>query len=1138
MTLLRRFRTLKTTEPSEPRDSIGEIGLTLIAKPREDTKVEAPLPASPKLILSSVVFVHGFLGHPKKTWAAPGDRTTPPTYWPREKVPQSLPQARVWAFGYDTKLSHPLRSGSQNTVYGEGKELVAILDDVRRGNEKLLPIIFVAHSLGGIVVKQALRYSEKCKEHQANQSLGLANPNTIATLLPNSAELEQLRDEFLPMARKKQWSITSFQEQRGVPFLNGRLVADQVSSCLGDRDVERTRAIDKNHMEMCKFSAEDPEYGKVDQTLRYTWETFTSKSAQVNTVAPPGRITPFVQTNQLERITEEQKKRFLSTLRWPEMNSRENSIESPSLDTVQWIFGENLKESDVRKSFRQWLQSADALFWIRGKAGSGKSTLMKFLVHEKRTMKHLVVWNPSVRILHFFFIEVGTSPLQRQIEGCLRSLLYQLLIADGVMLENILRSQPSLRQKASEHDWSIEDLQRTLINALRMSKTTFCLFIDEIKNDSQFSAAEALLALAHTQGVKVCVSSREENSLSALSLYPSLRIQDLTYGGINAYIREKLHPSLTELHELQNGVASQKVRDMVNTLTVKSDGVFLWAVMAVENILQGIRDGDSFQILRKGTDEFAPSLDALYQQMWSRRNDNNPKQQRESAELFWLMLNSRELQWWPRWFIGNLFSTNIHLRQAFEDFIQSKRTPTKQYVQALMQEHQKWLLARSAGLIEITSRSLTQASNDSTFFTPGNYTVRFIHRSVREFLLSTPSGRAILDRDTRTSQEKWSNMLRGLKTTVMFTGVCRILPCQGFLEGSTSLPRHPRSGAFDFFTKVLPSHVIRGHISDDDELRLLNELEYATHAMSGSLELQWILLVCAATYGSWKYVSQKNGQRLENLADADKTQLLFAACANWRNVITNIIPDEESWGKATLDCSEELIHLKPFLRAVHCIRYVLSAGADANATFSTDGPEKNTTPFCCMLREILHASLEIEFTHKDGTYMESPRVVELGRFYSEVGSFIDFWTEHQADLSGRVILRTGGCDKIWKRLAIVSWTFDFQIPVVWIVEYMRRRRAFWTAPWQKSTSSGADNRPCSIKCIAMGRFRMTKKKFNTTENDVGLRLGAAFEELLLRPWQNQNGWLFRVLILNYIEGKAIRLRERSYPLPPRLGIRL
>jgi hypothetical protein len=42
-----------------------------------------------------------------------------------------------------------------------------------------------------------------------------ANPDTIATLLPNSPELEQLRDEFLPMDRKHQWVIISFQEHRG-----------------------------------------------------------------------------------------------------------------------------------------------------------------------------------------------------------------------------------------------------------------------------------------------------------------------------------------------------------------------------------------------------------------------------------------------------------------------------------------------------------------------------------------------------------------------------------------------------------------------------------------------------------------------------------------------------------------------------------------------------------------------------------------------------------------------------------------------------------------------------------------------------------------------------------------------------------
>lgn len=210
-----------------------------------------------------MVFVHGFTGHPERTWTLSGGRATASTYWPREKIPQSLPKARIWTFGYDTKLNHPFRSENQNTVYGEGKELVASLNDVRSESKSQQPIIFVAHSLGGIIVKQALRYSEKCKAQPANRTLGMvfdsvigvlffgtphggadprdlnhyilqslagilgvrANPNTIATLLPNSAELEQLRDEFLPMARQNQWVIFSFQEQKGVKFLNGKFVS-------------------------------------------------------------------------------------------------------------------------------------------------------------------------------------------------------------------------------------------------------------------------------------------------------------------------------------------------------------------------------------------------------------------------------------------------------------------------------------------------------------------------------------------------------------------------------------------------------------------------------------------------------------------------------------------------------------------------------------------------------------------------------------------------------------------------------------------------------------------------------------------------------------------------------------------------
>ena len=50
------------------------------------------------------------------------------------------------------------------------------------------------------------------------------NEQIVNTLLPTSERLRELRDEFAPMARQKDWIIYSFQEQYGVPLLNGKKV--------------------------------------------------------------------------------------------------------------------------------------------------------------------------------------------------------------------------------------------------------------------------------------------------------------------------------------------------------------------------------------------------------------------------------------------------------------------------------------------------------------------------------------------------------------------------------------------------------------------------------------------------------------------------------------------------------------------------------------------------------------------------------------------------------------------------------------------------------------------------------------------------------------------------------------------------
>jgi len=124
------------------------------------------------------------------------------------------------------------------------------------------PLIFIAHSLGGIVVKEALRRSHSFQMHQSHlheiynstkavtffgtphggadprglihliaekvaQVAGFSiNKQLVDTLLPTSERLRELRDEFSPMARQKGWIIYSFQEQYGILALNNRKVSE------------------------------------------------------------------------------------------------------------------------------------------------------------------------------------------------------------------------------------------------------------------------------------------------------------------------------------------------------------------------------------------------------------------------------------------------------------------------------------------------------------------------------------------------------------------------------------------------------------------------------------------------------------------------------------------------------------------------------------------------------------------------------------------------------------------------------------------------------------------------------------------------------------------------------------------------
>jgi hypothetical protein len=163
-------------------------------------------------------------------------------------------------YGYDTHIRHLVASPvNRNTVYDISWDLLVALESERR-TEPSRPVLFVVHSLGGIIVKEMLRRSRGCHMGQThlrdifNSTIGIiffgtphagadprgflhriaeraikaagfsVNEQIVSALLPSSERLRELRDEFGPMAQEQNWIIHSFQEQVGVGLLNNQKV--------------------------------------------------------------------------------------------------------------------------------------------------------------------------------------------------------------------------------------------------------------------------------------------------------------------------------------------------------------------------------------------------------------------------------------------------------------------------------------------------------------------------------------------------------------------------------------------------------------------------------------------------------------------------------------------------------------------------------------------------------------------------------------------------------------------------------------------------------------------------------------------------------------------------------------------------
>lgn len=224
-------------------------------------------------------------------------------FWPRDLLPRECREARILTWGYNTDVTKGYEGTNKNNIFAHAKNLLAAL---KRERPKNRPIIFVAHSLGGIVVKEVLRRSNESTQDSINDivrstsavvflgtphrgsakladigdifrrmaSILLVDSNDaiLRTLGAESPELELCRESFTILWRKYKFSVKTFQETLPLVGVNisvlNELVVPKESSSLDDPE-ENAETIEANHHTMCKFyGANDPGYLQVSGELR------------------------------------------------------------------------------------------------------------------------------------------------------------------------------------------------------------------------------------------------------------------------------------------------------------------------------------------------------------------------------------------------------------------------------------------------------------------------------------------------------------------------------------------------------------------------------------------------------------------------------------------------------------------------------------------------------------------------------------------------------------------------------------------------------------------------------------------------------------------------------------------------------
>ncbi|CAG1994051.1 unnamed protein product [Fusarium graminearum] len=546
-------------------------------------------------------------------------------------------------------------------------------------------------------------------------------------------------------------------------------------------------------------------------------------------------------------------KACLKSLAFEEMDGRQVKIDDAADGTCKWLL--------KHETLIEWTHQHRGLLWIKGKPGSGKSTLVKYAQNALPP-----IYGTNTFVFSFFFHGRGHK-LQRTPIGLFRSLLHQLLKCVPGAVPDLIKYFEDKRTTEGEPgenwQWHLQPLQAffKLSLPLILKRSPVILFVDALDECGKESAVELVEYFEKLRSSLPPTESRFGIFFSCRH-YPILELK-----GESTILLDTANNADIATYIQGRFSTCDPDADVEELILDRAQGVFMWAHFVVGRVLELKREGESRAKIKTEIKSTPQTLGKLYHGLIQ-----GAKNSSDTLKLMqWICFSTRPLTTdevqWAMIVDADCTHKSLDEYQNSDEFIADDKIERR-------------INALSCGLAEIV-----QSRNARV--------VQFIHQSVKDFFIE--GGLKALDNTTKAANLVIPTVHCHLSRCCIryFKMVVLSQPGSGSL-GEEDKPRFP---LLHYATTSWVSHVKLGDPAEESPNDLVHLLGWPTELLVES----WVWIYKALE--PYQYDCPPNGSNLVHIvARHGLTKLLLCLLLDTGKV--DVDARDESGGTPLLWAAE------------------------------------------------------------------------------------------------------------------------------------------------------------------------------------------------------------------------------------------